>query len=203
MSLLSDLHSRLVLNRRLRILARHAISLLPESGSVLDVGCGNGVISRLIMDERPQMSIRGIDVLERPICAIPMERYDGDTLPFDDNSLDVVMFVDVLHHTNNAFSLLQEAVRVAKQAVVLKDHLCNSAFDERILSFMDWIGNRSHGVALPYNYWSAEQWRDAWLRLGCEPDVFTTRLGLYPWFARPVFERDLHFFARMPLGVDK
>jgi len=201
MSLVSGLHSQLVLSRRLKVLAKHALSLLPENGSVLDVGCGNGVISRLIMDARPQLAIQGIDVLARPSCAIPMECYDGQQFPFDDNSVDVVLFMDVLHHTDDPFSLLQEAVRIARHAVVLKDHLCNSRIDERILAFMDWIGNRSHGVALPYNYWSADQWLDAWSRLGHEPDIVITRLGLYPWFARPVFEQGLHFIARVPLQV--
>ena len=69
---------------------------------------------------------------------------------------------------------------------------------ERILAFMDWIGNRSHGVALPYNYWSSKQWQEAWRQLGSEPDQYITNIGLYPWFAKPVFEHGLHFIARIP-----
>ena len=200
MSMVSGLHSQLVLSRRLRVLAYHTLSLMPEKAKVLDVGCGNGVISRLLMESRPQLDIQGIDVLKRPSCAIPMICYDGMTYPFADNSMDVVMFMDVLHHTDDPYSLLQEAVRVAKHAVVVKDHLCNSRIAESILSFMDWIGNRSHGVALPYNYWSSRQWEDAWKKLGYEPDIVITRLGLYPWVVRPLFERDLHFIAHIPLG---
>jgi SAM-dependent methyltransferase len=113
--------------------------------------------------------------------------------------MDAVIFMDVLHHTDDPAGLLQEAVRVARHAIVVKDHLCNSRIAGSILAFMDWIGNRSHGVALPYNYWSSEQWADAWTRLGYEPDTVITRLGLYPWFARPVFERGLHFIAHVPL----
>jgi len=199
MSLVTGLHSQLVLTRRLRVLANHTLDLLPDHGKVLDVGCGNGIISRLIMDERPQLDVQGIDVLERPSCAIPMECYDGRKYPFEDNSMDVVMFMDVLHHTDDPFGLLQEAVRVARQAVIVKDHLCDSRIAGRILAFMDWIGNRSHGVALPYNYWSSQQWSDAWYRLGHKPDITISRLGLYPWFARPVFEQGLHFIARVPL----
>jgi SAM-dependent methyltransferase len=198
-SLVSGLHSQLVLTRRLRVLAKHALTLLPETGNILDVGCGNGVISRLIMDACPQLDIQGIDVLRRPSCAIPMECYDGRTYPFEDNSMDVVMFTDVLHHTDDPYGLLQEAIRVARHAILVKDHLCNSCIAGHILAFMDWIGNRSHGVALPYNYWSSRQWTEAWSRLGYEPDIIITRLGLYPWIARPVFEHGLHFIAHVPL----
>ena len=199
MSMVSSLHSRLVLSRRLKVLARHALDLLPQEGSVLDVGCGNGVISRLVMEARPKLDIRGIDVLMRPECAIPVQEYDGQRFPHDDKSMDVVTFIDVLHHTDDPHGLLQEAARVARHSIVLKDHLCDGYVAGRILAFMDWIGNRSHGVALPYNYWSSSQWEEEWARLGYQPDAWITRLGLYPWFARPVFEHGLHFFARIPL----
>jgi len=197
--LVSELHSQLVLDRRLRVLSRHTLKLLPAAGTVLDVGCGNGVISRQIMNVCPQLSITGIDVLKRPSCAIPMETYDGQRFPFGDKSVDAVMFMDVLHHTDDPLGLLQEAARVARQSIVIKDHLCENRRAEHILAFMDWIGNRSHGVALPYNYWSSKQWGDAWRQLGSMPDRHITNLGLYPWFARPVFENGLHFIVRIPV----
>ena len=198
-SLVSNLHSQLVLSRRLRVLAKHTLSLLPDHGKVLDVGCGNGVIAKLIMDDRPQLDIQGIDVLKRPSCAIPMDTYDGSNFPFEDDGMDVVIFMDVLHHTDDPYGLLREALRVARHAVIVKDHMCNNLIAERILAFMDWIGNHHHGVALPYNYWSTRQWTETWSRLGHAPDRIITRLGLYPWFVRPLFEHGLHFIAHIPL----
>ena len=195
----SGLHSQLVLDRRLRVLSDQALKLLPAMGTVLDVGCGNGVISRQIMDARPQLFIQGIDVLKRPTCAIPMETYDGKRFPFDDKSVDAVIFMDVLHHTDDPLGLLQEAARVARQSIVLKDHLCENRMAKRILAFMDWIGNRSHGVSLPYNYWSQKQWKEAWRQLGSAPDKYITNIDIYPWFAKPVFENRLHFIARIPV----
>ena len=37
------------------------------------------------------------------------------------------------------------------------------------LRFMDWIGNARHGVALPYNYWSAQEWTLALQRVSTGP----------------------------------
>jgi len=197
---LSKFHNAVILNRRLRVLAEKILGLMPRSGAVLDVGCGGGVISRLIMDSCPDLKIEGIDILARPICAIPMQIYDGETYPFQDKTFDVVLFTDVLHHTPDPFLLLQEACRVSRDVVIIKDHLCNSLMAKQMLTFMDWVGNRPHGVVLPYNYLSSAQWNDVWKRLGTSPDVYLTELGLYPWFARPIFEHGLHFICRLPLA---
>ena len=62
---------------------------------------------------------------------------------------------------------------------------------------MDWIGNRPHGIVLPFNYWSEAQWRDTWRRLGLRVDRYETRLGLYPWWARWMFETGMHFVAKL------
>ena len=198
LDLLSRVHSKRVLDRRLVVLANHIGSVLPDSGSVLDVGCGNGSISRLIMDANPGIEITGIDVMARPVCDIPFKIYDGTRFPQPDNSVDFVLFTDVLHHVDDPIALLCEAKRVARKAIVIKDHLCDSSTARYILSFMDWVGNRPHGVILPYNYLSSNQWQDAWKSLDALPDVFVTALNLYPKLLQPIFERNLHFICRLP-----
>jgi hypothetical protein len=64
---------------------------------------------------------------------------------------------------------------------------------------MDWVGNRPHGVVLPYNYLSTRQWQSTWQCLNSEPDVFITKLGLYPKILYPIFEKGLHFICRLPV----
>ena len=53
--------------------------------------------------------------------------------------------------------LLRETVRVARQVIVIKDHLLKGAFAYSTLRLMDWVGNARHDVALPYNYWTSAQ----------------------------------------------
>ena len=198
MNLLSKAHGTGVLERRLKVLATHIGSLLPDSGSVLDVGCGNGTISRLVMNACPGLNITGIDVMARPSCDIPFDVYDGKRFPRSENSVDFVLFTDVLHHVDDPLMLLNEASRVAEKAIIIKDHLCDSSLARRTLSFMDWVGNRPHGVVLPYNYLSFNQWQHIWKSLGTEPDEVITELGLYPKLFWPLFEKGLHFICRLP-----
>jgi SAM-dependent methyltransferase len=83
--------------------------------------------ARLIADNRPDILIDGIDVRLRADAAFPIKAFDGKSVPFDNGSFDVVMLVDVLHHTDDPIGLLREAVRVARQAIVIKDHLLKGA----------------------------------------------------------------------------
>lgn len=195
MSFLDVAHGRLVFGRRVRVLSDRLARLMPQGASVLDVGCGDGTIARLIGDRRPDLTLAGIDVLIRPRTAIPVLLFDGKTIPHPDDAFDVVMFVDVLHHADDPLPLLKEAARVARKAVVLKDHLCEGPFARETLRLMDWVGNARHGVALPYNYWSRTRWEDAFRSAHLTVQQWEGALALYPPPASWLFDRSLHFIA--------
>jgi SAM-dependent methyltransferase len=198
MTAVGALHERLVFRRRSEVLAQALAHALPESvSSVLDVGCGDGTIDRAICELRPGLSITGVDVLVRPQTHIKVEPFDGTHLPFADASFDAVMFVDVLHHTDNPSVLLREARRVARTSVMIKDHTRETAFADITLRFMDWVGNAHHGVSLPYNYWPEAKWRQAFSQIGLSPQVWNTRLGLYPFPVSLIFEHNLHFVTQL------
>jgi SAM-dependent methyltransferase len=171
--------------------------LLPQGAKVLDVGCGDGLLARLIQDQRPDLEIRGLDVLVRGRTHVPVEPFDGERIPCPDGGYDVAMFVDVLHHTEDPMVLLKEASRVARQAVVIKDHARDGLLAGATLRLMDWVGNARHGVALPYNYWPRQRWMEAFERLKMSVEVWETSLHLYPVPADWVFGRSLHFVARI------
>jgi ubiquinone/menaquinone biosynthesis C-methylase UbiE len=194
-TLIGDLHERLVFDRRTTVLARDLSALLPSDATVLDVGCGDGTIDSLILATRLDVSIEGVDVLARPSTKIPVKPFDGRTLPQPDNSVDVVMFIDVLHHTDDPMVLLREAKRVARKMVLLKDHRMAKPFAYLILRFMDWVGNAHHSVVLPYNYWPEAKWRAAFTELQMPIAQWRPKVDLYPFPASLIFERGLHFIA--------
>ena len=198
MTLVGKLHTTMVFGRRVRVLARVLAERVPAAAqSLVDIGCGDGQIAHLVAQQHPRLQITGLDVLIRPHTHIPVQPFDGTTLPLADQSVDVAMFVDVLHHTNDPLILLREAKRVARQAIVIKDHCRDGFLAGPTLRFMDWVGNAHHGVVLPYNYWPEERWRTAFADLGLGVADWTQRVPLYPWPASWVFQRRLHFVARL------
>ncbi len=90
------------------------MGLLRYGASILVVGCGNGLIAHTIKQRRPDVQICGVDVLAPEHTFIPVEKFDGEVLPFKDKSFDVILFVDVLYHTDDAMVMLREALRVAR-----------------------------------------------------------------------------------------
>lgn len=192
----ASLHGSLIFSRRVEQLAAHLAELLPRHASVLDVGTGDGSLAHRIGQLRPDVTLRGIDLLVRPHTAIPVEAFDGVHFPAADRSFDVVMFVDVLHHTDDARVLLREARRVARQAILIKDHTADGWLSRPTLRAMDWVGNVGHGVRLPYNYWTSAQWQQAFRELEIKVEVNRTELGLYPAWLNWLFGRSLHFVAR-------
>ena len=195
MSLIETIHSGYVFKRRVRVLMSHLIEIMPPEAKVLDVGCGDGLIAKLVTELRPDLRLQGIDVLVRPETYIPVVKFDGFKIPYSDKSFDCVMFVDVLHHTDDPLILLREAARVARIAVILKDHCRDGLLAQQTLRFMDWVANARHAVALPYNYWPRRQWQEAFQELGLTIAELRDSLGLYPFPASLFFERSLHFIA--------
>jgi len=183
------IHGSYVFGRRTRVLGDHLAELIPKDSSVLDVGCGDGLLASLITQKRPDVTLRGIEVLVRSQTYIPVDEFDGRVMPFADNSFDVVMFVDTLHHTHDPMILLREAVRLARRAILIKDHTLNGLFSGPRLRFMD-------SVALPYNYWPQRRWLETFETLGLKVPVWFTKLELYPWPATWFFDRSLHFIDR-------
>lgn len=194
-SLLNATHNALVFNRRVRILAGHLAATIPSGGRVLDLGCGDGSIAARLMALRPDLSIEGADVMIRPQTHIPVTQYDGATLPFPDGAFDYATIVDVLHHTEDPAAVLREAARVARHGVVVKDHLLEGMLAGPTLRLMDWVGNRGHGVVLPYNYLDQRAWNRAFLAAGLEEVSRVERLGLYAPPFSLLFDRRLHLVA--------
>lgn len=145
-------HEKLVFNRRVRVLVEQIGALLPSGAQMLDVGTGDGQIAKMIGERQTGTAVQGIDIMKRETVHIPVTLFDGMTIPLDDKSVDVVTFVDVLHHTGDPQRLISEAARVARKAVIIKDHLSENKLDHLTLRVMDWVGNAPHGVVLPYNY---------------------------------------------------
>jgi len=194
---LNALHDTLAFKRRVRVLAKLVAKELHGGQSVLDIGCGDGSIAKAIVAERPEYDIRGLDVFKRPHAWIPVDVFDGWTIPLPDRSVDWITIVDVLHHTDDPKVLLAESARVARLGVVLKDHLCDGFAAYPTLRLMDWVGNRGHDVRLVYNYLSKDEWEHVFAAASLIATTWTEDLHLYPVPFNAIFDRHLHFVATL------
>lgn len=202
MALLDLVHGQWVHVPRVHVLSRHIAELLPHRASVLDVGCGDGLLCKVISQLRPDVVVEGIDVKVRAQTHIPVSAFDGQSIGARDKSYDVVMFIDVLHHVEKPETLIREAARVSRQFVIIKDHTADGLLAKSTLSFMDWVSNARHGVAVTYEYWTRAQWDAVFRRQCLRIGRWNNRLRLYPRWAKWIFERNLHFIARLDLAAN-
>jgi SAM-dependent methyltransferase len=104
--------------RLVELASRH---LVERPLRVLDVGCGIGLVDRLLL---PHVSaLEGVDVSEAMVerarstnAGAQYRVYDGQALPFEDGAFDVVFAMCVLHHVEppDRRPLLGEMGRVTK-----------------------------------------------------------------------------------------
>ena len=186
-------HRRVLMGRRVRQISKHIAEIIPLGvTSMLDVGAGTGEMALAVNQYKPNLNITGIDVYIRPKTFIPVKKYDGVKLPYENGAFDALMAIDVLHHCTNPVAVLSECARVARQWIIIKDHVSNSTWDKHILSFMDWVGNRAHGVVIPYNYLSLIEWKEVFAEIGLLEVKQIQRLNLYPQPLESLFGGSLH-----------
>jgi SAM-dependent methyltransferase len=196
--LLADYHHRAIHLPRTERIARSLSTLLSrydQPVSLLDVGCGDGVVARQIAERLGTGQVHGVDIKLRASSAIEVQEYDGQRLPFDDGQFDVVMLSDVLHHAYDAEALLRDCLRVARRAVAIKDHLAFGFFSDKLLWLMDVAGNAAPGVEVRGNYLQPQQWFELVDRVGgriCAVD-WPLRIHDLPW--RVLTRSELQFAA--------
>ena len=62
MGLIGILHDRLVLRRPVEVLSSWFSELAPKDAHILDVACGDGLLSSTIYSKRSDLTFRGVDV---------------------------------------------------------------------------------------------------------------------------------------------
>lgn len=93
---------------------------------ILDAGCGEGYIDRLILDEIDNVQIVGLEYTEEAIeiakSVNPQTEYiNGDIcqIPFEDDSFDYVICTEVLEHLSEPKKALEELIRVSKGKLLI------------------------------------------------------------------------------------
>lgn len=97
------------------------------AASLLDAGCGEGMVANFLYDNVDGLKITAVDYFfeaikkaeaenGRDIC---FKKGDITALSYQDKSFDIVMATEVLEHLEKPEKALSELMRTAKKAVVL------------------------------------------------------------------------------------
>ncbi|TNF56468.1 class I SAM-dependent methyltransferase, partial [bacterium] len=94
--------------------------ILPPA-SVLEIGCGTGNVSSFLSQK--EYSVIGCEYFAEAIGmswpGFIKVQGDSNTLPFKDNSVDIIGLFDVLEHFENDIAPLKEAYRVLREGGII------------------------------------------------------------------------------------
>ena len=95
-------------------------------GSVLEVGCGTGAVLAEVARRSLGQSHTGIDLadphehLDSGASELTILKYDGTSIPFPDESFELVYASHVIEHVPDPRSLLREMGRVSKGLIYIE-----------------------------------------------------------------------------------
>lgn len=130
------------------------LDIVRENSKVLDLGCGDGELLRLLMDKKHVKGV-GIENDERMIYAcvtkgVTVEHFDIDEgLPdFPDKFFDYVILNFTLQETKKPKSVIHEALRVGEEVIV---SFPNFAYF-LVRFYIGVLGKTPQTKALPYRW---------------------------------------------------
>lgn len=151
------------IEKRLDDILKEILPLINRAESILDLGSGTGHTAHEL--KRKGFRVMCVDYADmnvfkdtKPIL------YDGERLPFKDNSFDAVLLITVLHHTPDPIKIMKEAGRVAKKIIIMEDTY-NSILQKWAVFVMDSIGNMEF-VGHPHTNKTDKRWKNIFKKLG-------------------------------------
>ena len=151
---MAALHRPIYLSR-LRELVRCISPHLKEGDQVLDIGCGSGMLGKMLLDSPScpfNVKVQGLERFKRGGEPIEVHLYDGVKIPYANRTFDVVILADVLHHEQDPDRLLRESIRISRRLLIIKDHQLNGPLAWLRISLIDWAANSPFGVPCRYRY---------------------------------------------------
>ena len=152
--------------------------------SLLDVGCGNGLVSELSKPNFAEIQLLDVMNYLSEEVDLPFVNYEeGCTFPIT-KTYDTVLLLTVLHHSSDPQLLLSEAWKAtAKRLIIIESvfgvHTPDPGGHYDLVSFsesdqiafavvVDWLYNRvlNDNIPVPYNFTTPDGWLAAFAERG-------------------------------------
>ncbi len=138
---------------------------------ILDLGAGNGLLA-LEIKEQLDKEVVLVDIVDYNYTDLPLILYNPEgKVPLADEEVDTTILYTVLHHASDPKHLLEEATRVTKQRLVIKESYIEEDCIRMTNSFVDWFYNRVIGdedINVPLNFLRVEAWEQLLKSYGFE-----------------------------------
>lgn len=147
------------LHTRAETLAKLIQHYISPKSSVLDIGCGNLLISKKLKS-KIKIQVTGIDVLDMNLTDLPHQIFDGKKIPFSDNNFDVSFLIGVLHHVENQQILLEETRRVTRKKIIIFEDVYFFYIEKLWLKIRDIIGNIPEEMRMNFalSFHNTDEW---------------------------------------------
>lgn len=118
------LGQRETLSRTARVDLLVVADMVSQNSRVLDVGCGDGALLRLLAEERG-VDARGIELSQRGVndcvakgLSVVQGDADTDLVDYPDNAFDYVILSQTLQATRQPRKVLEHMLRIGRRAIV-------------------------------------------------------------------------------------
>lgn len=142
---------------REEIIVQNVKAFLQAPQHILEIGAGNGLVAQMLHDATGA-SFTLLDVVNYNTSKLPIQVYDGKSLPFADDSFDIVMLVFVLHHNPDPRPVMQEALRVARQGVLVIENDVRGVVKKPVTRVVDSLEFVRRGVPRNYFVKTSDEW---------------------------------------------
>ena len=165
-------------------LCQECAPFITKGSKIIDIGCGRGITTQEFRDYF-QAEILGVDVADQRVIDFPFQKIDGKNLPFSNDSFDVALLINVLHHADDPENLLNEAKRITKEKIII----CEDLKGKGISQLANWLHRNTYRISAPFlrqpnNFHSREEWKRKFSKNGLKVSfekIFSQPFGwLYP-----------------------
>lgn len=173
-------------NTRSNLVVKGYRKLISPRDHVLDIGCGSGRITANLI-KNTKANFVGCDVLDYTAHDIPFKLMKKqDTLPFSDNTFDISLITDVLHHLDYVTQkkIIKEALRISPLVLVFETR------PTKLGRLCDFLLSKCYIPPLKalLTFRTEKQWKELFHEMGIEYKVIIITRPLFHPFENMAFQ---------------